>query len=215
MSTLTIRPGRREDEDAFAKAMADSGPLFAAIWGARHDALARHLFRTPGTLYSADLARVAEIGGHAVAVLLTWSGAEAQRRGTATRRAIRGFLGFRYYLRVPRLAVVHRALGGPGTDELYFANIGVNAKVAARLDVPTEVRARGIGPMVLEAGLEEGRRAGLTRAFGDVRDRNSPALAMFRRAGFSETSRCAPFLLGAERFVFVQMARSLGDPAPA
>lgn len=211
MSDFTIRPGRLEDEEAFSKAMRDSGPAFAAVWGERHDALVRHLFRRPGTLYSADLTRAAEISGTVVSVLLTWSGAEALRRADATRRAIRDFLGWRYYVRVPRLAVMHRALHGPEPDELYFANIGVDARRAARLPVPREVRLHGIGPTMIDFGVEEGRRAGLRRAFADVRENNSPALQMFRRSGFSEAGRSAPFLLGSERFVFVQMARPLAE----
>jgi GNAT superfamily N-acetyltransferase len=204
-----IRTGEPRDEEMFVKAMRDSGHLFAAIWGPRHADMVRQLFRTPGTLYSPDLTLAAEIDGTTVCVHLAWSGAEARRRGEATRKAMRRFLGWRYYLRLGRLAVANRALGTTAPHEFYYANIGVDARTAARLPVPREVRAEGIGKLVMERSLDDGRRAGCTIAYSHVAEGNSPAVAVFHKCGFREVGKSPPFLVGDERFVFLRMERAL------
>jgi ribosomal-protein-alanine N-acetyltransferase len=58
-------------------------------------------------------------------------------------------------------------------------------------------RRRGIGQMLLDHFLDEARRAGASHVHLEVRDGN-PAIAMYRRAGFSPAGRRRKYYRGKD-----------------
>lgn len=66
-----------------------------------------------------------------------------------------------------------------GADELHINNVAVRE----------DYRRRGIGRRLLDCILEEGKRAGATAAFLELRAGNSAALALYEECGFRITSR--------------------------
>ncbi|MEK6280427.1 MAG: ribosomal protein S18-alanine N-acetyltransferase [Acidobacteriota bacterium] len=70
-------------------------------------------------------------------------------------------------------------VGRLGADELHINNVAVREKY----------RGRGIGFDLLNSILREGRRAGATRAFLELRAGNTAALALYEKCGFQVTSR--------------------------
>lgn len=57
------------------------------------------------------------------------------------------------------------------------------------LAVAPAARREGVATRLLAAFLDRAARAGATRAFLEVAERNAPARALYARAGFAETGR--------------------------
>jgi ribosomal-protein-alanine N-acetyltransferase len=70
-------------------------------------------------------------------------------------------------------------IGKQAADEAEILNLAV----------VKESRRRGEGSALLEAALEEFRARGVSRVFLEVRDSNEPALAFYRKHGFSKMGR--------------------------
>src|SRR5918993_408534 len=66
-----------------------------------------------------------------------------------------------------------------GADELHINNVAVRE----------DYRRRGIGRRLLDRIVEEGKRAGATAAFLELRAGNEAALALYEECGFRVTSR--------------------------
>jgi len=66
-----------------------------------------------------------------------------------------------------------------GADELHINNVAVRENY----------RRRGIGQTLLGRTLEEGERAGVARAFLELRAGNDAALALYEKCGFRVTAR--------------------------
>jgi ribosomal-protein-alanine N-acetyltransferase len=66
-----------------------------------------------------------------------------------------------------------------GADELHINNVAVRENY----------RRRGIGQTLLDRILEEGKRAGVARAFLELRAGNDAALALYEKCGFRVTAR--------------------------
>ena len=64
-------------------------------------------------------------------------------------------------------------------DELHIATIATHP----------DFRRQGVGSQILTAALEDGRKAGVHKAFLEVRERNEAAQAMYRKFGFEITGR--------------------------
>jgi ribosomal-protein-alanine N-acetyltransferase len=66
-----------------------------------------------------------------------------------------------------------------GADELHINNVAVRENY----------RRRGIGQTLLDRILEAGKRAGVVRAFLELRAGNDAALALYEQCGFRVTAR--------------------------
>lgn len=66
-----------------------------------------------------------------------------------------------------------------GADELHINNVAVRESY----------RQRGIGRTLLKMILEEGKRAGVARAFLELRAGNGAALALYQKCGFEVIAR--------------------------
>ncbi|MEL7472128.1 MAG: GNAT family N-acetyltransferase [Planctomycetota bacterium] len=62
------------------------------------------------------------------------------------------------------------------------------------LGLSTELRGRGVGAWLLARGMDETCRRGIDRMICAVDLRNTPALALYRRFGFTETSQRSAFV---------------------
>ncbi|MBQ9828390.1 MAG: ribosomal protein S18-alanine N-acetyltransferase [Lachnospiraceae bacterium] len=58
-----------------------------------------------------------------------------------------------------------------------------------RIAVEPDCRGRGYGIMLLEHAFEEGRTAGIRSWFLEVREHNTAALALYKKAGFVPVGR--------------------------
>lgn len=56
----------------------------------------------------------------------------------------------------------------------------------ANIAVFPEYRRQGIGEALLAALIDEGRKEGLSRMFLEVRETNYPAVALYKKLGFTE-----------------------------
>lgn len=74
---------------------------------------------------------------------------------------------------------------------LGYAVLSVAADEAELFNIAIEprLRRRGIGAFLLAGVLAEARRQGAGRCFLEVRTSNQAALALYRRAGFTEVGR--------------------------
>jgi ribosomal protein S18 acetylase RimI-like enzyme len=199
LKPVEVRNGRADDGDAFVRMMLASGDVFAAVWGRRHEALLRHLLGVPGTLYSADLTLLAETEKAVAGMLLGYTARETAERATATRRAVRRFLGLRYYPCVARLSIVHRALPAVADDEYLVAHVAVEPAF----------RGHGVGGELVCIAAGRARRSDCRRVVLDVRENNLVAIGFYEKLGFSVTSPPTAFHLGSERFAFLRMALPL------
>jgi ribosomal-protein-alanine N-acetyltransferase len=66
-----------------------------------------------------------------------------------------------------------------GADELHINNVAVR----------DNYRRRGIGQTLLDRILDEGKRAGVSCAFLELRAGNAAALALYEKCGFRVTAR--------------------------
>ena len=66
-----------------------------------------------------------------------------------------------------------------GADELHINNVAVRENY----------RRRGIGRTLLDRILDEGKRAGVSSAFLELRAGNDAALALYEKCGFRVTAR--------------------------
>jgi ribosomal-protein-alanine N-acetyltransferase len=66
-----------------------------------------------------------------------------------------------------------------GADELHINNVAVRENY----------RRRGVGQTLLDKILEAGKRAGVARAFLELRAGNDAALALYEKCGFRVTAR--------------------------
>lgn len=199
LKPVEVRSGRATDGDAFVRMMLASGDVFAAVWGSRHEALLRHLLGVPDTLYSADLTLVAETEKAVGGMLLGYSAREAAERAPATRCAMRRFLGLRYYLRLARLAVVHRALASVADDDYLVAHVAVEPAL----------RGRGVGGELMCVAAGRARQRDCRRVVLDVRENNLAAIGFYEKLGFGVVGPPAVFHLGGERYAFLRMALPL------
>lgn len=74
---------------------------------------------------------------------------------------------------------------------LGYAVLSVAIDDADLLNIAVEprLRRRGIGAVLLEGVLAEAKRRGARQCFLEVRSGNQPALALYRRFGFTEVGR--------------------------
>ncbi len=79
--------------------------------------------------------------------------------------------------------------GGGGPRGFFEAQIVADELEVLFIAVCEEHRGCGVGGFLLESGLVEAQRRGVTRAHLDVRPSNSPALRLYRRVGFAEVGR--------------------------
>ena len=74
-------------------------------------------------------------------------------------------------------------IGRSAADEFEILNMAVAGKH----------RRRGIGSKLLESALHFAREAGVVRVYLEVRASNEPAIALYKRHGFSECGRRARY----------------------
>ncbi len=74
-------------------------------------------------------------------------------------------------------------IGGLAVAYAAFLETAGEAELL-RVAVDPDVRRRGLGRRLVEAGLEELRRRGVERCHLEVRTDNEPALALYRALGF-------------------------------
>lgn len=70
-------------------------------------------------------------------------------------------------------------IGRSAADEFEILNMAVSGAH----------RRRGIGSKLLECALEFSRQAGIARVYLEVRASNGPAIALYKRHGFTECGR--------------------------
>lgn len=95
----------------------------------------------------------------------------------------------KHLMLVARLPVAHARRHFPGLAGYIVARIGADELHINNVAVRDGHRRRGIGRSLLDHIIAEGRRAGVTRAFLELRAGNSAALALYKSSGFSVTSR--------------------------
>jgi ribosomal-protein-alanine N-acetyltransferase len=70
-------------------------------------------------------------------------------------------------------------IGRSAADEFEILNMAVSGVH----------RRQGIGSKLLESALEDSRKAGTARVYLEVRASNEPAIALYKRHGFTECGR--------------------------
>lgn len=112
-------------------------------------------------------------------------------------------------LREPTSQVLVAEEGGEVVGYASFRRAADEAELL-RVAVTPRARNRGVGRRLVETGLRELAHQGITQCFLDVRRRNAPARALYRRLGFHEAGvRRAYYPDGSDALV---LTRNL-DPA--
>ncbi len=95
----------------------------------------------------------------------------------------------KHLMLVARLPATHEQRRSPQLAGYIVARIGADELHINNVAVRDGHRRRGIGRSLLDHILTEGRRAGVARAFLELRAGNSAALALYEDCGFRITSR--------------------------
>lgn len=66
------------------------------------------------------------------------------------------------------------------------------------LSVSPDMRGKGVGPALLSAADEEGRRRGCLETRLEVRESNTPAISLYERHGYSVMARATQYYPGGE-----------------
>ncbi|GAA2179260.1 ribosomal protein S18-alanine N-acetyltransferase [Brooklawnia cerclae] len=98
-----------------------------------------------------------------------------------------------------RLVVMSHSMGRVEAAA-SFRVVGDTAELL-RIVVAPECRRRGAAGRLLQLGLEWAEAAGADRMLLEVRDDNSPALALYRRAGFEPIARRQNYYPGHDAVV--------------
>ncbi|HRI88490.1 MAG TPA: GNAT family N-acetyltransferase [Candidatus Hydrogenedentes bacterium] len=180
---VMLRLAMPDDADAAVPLIYSSGPAVIEymfrVWDAG-DAMAcmrRGFVKNCGELGHA-IHTVAVIDGAVVGVGTAYSGREMPGYMIAGTRNIFAFYGLVRGLGVMRRALqVERLIQPPKGDMHYVAHLGV----------APEMRGRGIGALLVNHLLEEGRKLGRSVAALDVSVLNPRAQALYERLGFVVT----------------------------
>jgi len=95
----------------------------------------------------------------------------------------------KHLMLVARLPERHEERHSPNLAGYIVARIGAEELHINNVAVREGHRRRGLGRSLLDHVLAEARRAGVTRAFLELRAGNSAALALYESCGFKVTSR--------------------------
>jgi ribosomal protein S18 acetylase RimI-like enzyme len=179
---VQVRPARADDADSLAPLLYAVNPeLHDRFAGGRERALRviTTAFDSTGHSGSAEVVRVAEIGGRPAGVIACYPDWEGTPRGRADVR-----LGLRTVplLRRPRLLAfvyrMQRALPDSPREALY-----VDALATA-----PEFRRQGVARALLAAAEMEARRLGLIRICLETEVTNEPARRLYESCGYIPTA---------------------------
>ena len=95
----------------------------------------------------------------------------------------------KHLMLVARLPARNEQQHSPNLAGYIVARIGAEELHINNVAVREGHRRRGLGRSLLDHVLAEARRAGVTRAFLELRAGNSAALALYESCGFKVTSR--------------------------
>lgn len=107
-----------------------------------------------------------------------------------------------------------QALDGHGTATGFTLCRAAGPEVELLLiAVHPEHRGRGIGRLLLDTACEDAYRRGACELFLEVRENNTPARGLYRRAGFLDVGRRADYYAGSQgdRFAAITMRRELAN----
>lgn len=83
--------------------------------------------------------------------------------------------------------------GGPGEESRILGYAGAVTAMdqgdVTNIAVPDEYKKKGIATVLLKDLIRETMLAGVTELFLEVREHNTPALCLYRAAGFEEVGR--------------------------
>ncbi len=176
-----------------------TGKMFSIMLGGRWESILTRVVSIPGHAWSIAQARVAEVDGQPVGVILSgpaYLPAPDDSLGlpwswTRLRSALFGF-AFR-----PFLAFMKHH--GPG--EWYITAVSV---------MP-EARGHGVGSILLRDAAQQARAAGMARVTLDVDQKNEAARRLYLREGFTLIANSQPaWLAGGIRVQRMQMSVEVG-----
>lgn len=184
MTTFSIRPTTAADADAAVPLIYSSGPaafdyVFShARRGSPLDFLQR-AFRDGGGEFGYRVHTAIVDGERVIGVGAGYSGTHALAFTLAAARQIVGHYGLWAGMgTIGRGLAVERVIPPPVAKDLFY--IG-------HLGIEPALRGRGIGGMLIDHLLEQGRRNGFARVALDVSCANPRAQALYERLGFQVT----------------------------
>ncbi len=154
--------------------------MYSIKLGSKWEATRRAVVAQPGHAWSVERARIAEITGSRVGVLLG---------APATTPMLEGSLGLAWgWTRLRRWAV---SLSGRAFLN-FMSEHGPGEWYITAVAVMPEARGKGVGAVLLEDAITRARDAGATSVTLDVDDRNVGAQRFYGRYGFEVTGASPP-----------------------
>lgn len=205
MTDVLLRDARRDSEDETAVAWdletATDG-MFSIMLGSKWEDTLRAVVAPPGHAWSVDRARIAEIDGSTVGVLLG---------GPATIPEPADDLGLPWGWTRLRLLAVGMAcqpflsfMSRHEPGEWYITAVSVKP----------EARGRGVGAALLEDAVTRARADGATSVTLDVDASNSGARRLYERHGFVVTgTSSSAWLMGGVRVQRMRRVLHTGTPS--
>jgi len=201
MSDVILRDAQRDPADVAAVTWdleTATDQMYSIKLSSKWEATLRAVVAQPGHAWSVERARIAEIDGSMVGVLLG---------APATTPMPEGSLGLAWgwtRLRLRAVSLSGRAflnfMSKHGPGEWYITAIAVTP----------EARGKGAGAVLLEAAISRARDAGASSVTLDVDDTNVGARRLYARYSFEVTGASAPARLW--RGVRVQRMRLALEP---
>ena len=183
MTDVILRDAQRGPADEAAVTWdleTATDQMYSIKLGSRWEATLRAVVAQPGHAWSVELARIAEIDGSMVGVLL---GAPAT---TPMPKRSLGLAWGWTRLRLWAVSLSGRAflnfMSEHGPGEWYITAVAVKP----------EVRGKGVGAVLLEDAITRARDAGATSVTLDVDDKNVGAQRFYERYGFEVTGASPP-----------------------
>lgn len=205
MSDVILRDARRDAADEAAIAWdleTATDRMFSIMLGSKWETTLRAVAAQPGHAWSVDRARIAEIDGATVGVLL---GAPATTPEPADSLGLPwGWTRLRLFAvglaSQPFLSFMSHHEGG----EWYITAVSVKP----------EARGRGVGARLLEDAVTRARAEGATSVTLDVDASNSGARRLYERHGFVVTgTSSSAWLMGGVRVQRMRRVLDTGTPS--
>ena len=186
MSDVILRDAQRDPADVAAVTWdleTATDQMYSIKLGSKWEATLRAVVAQPGHAWSVERARIAEIDGSMVGVLLG---------APATTPMPEGSLGLAWgwtRLRLRAVSLSGRAflnfMSKHGPGEWYITAVAVTP----------EARGKGVGAVLLEDAISRARDEGASSVTLDVDDKNVGAQRLYERYGFAVTGASAPAML--------------------
>lgn len=205
MTDVLLRDARRDSEDEVAVAWdletATDG-MFSIMLGSKWEDTLRAVVAQPGHAWSVDRARIAEIDGSTVGVLLG---------GPATIPEPADDLGLPWGWTRLRLFAVGLACQ-PFLS--FMSHHEAGEWYITAVSVTPEARGRGVGARLLEDAVTRARAEGATSVTLDVDASNSGARRLYERHGFVVTgTSSSAWLMGGVRVQRMRRVLHTGTPS--